>query len=171
MQPTTVAAVQRTSFEDMNCSVAQCLEVVGEWWSLLIVRDAFLGVRRFDDFQARLGISRNILNQRLRKLVENGVLDRVPYQDNPPRSEYRLTDKGRDLWHVLTAMRQWGDRWAAPDGPPLNMRHSGCGRVVKAVPACSHCGEPLSLRSVTFEPGPGAAEADYDRTRLEGVSR
>ena len=77
--------MQRTSFEDMNCSVAQCLEVVGEWWSLLIVRDAFLGVRRFDDFQARLGISRNILNQRLTKLVDNGVLDRVPYQDNPPR--------------------------------------------------------------------------------------
>ena len=170
MQPTILTVVQRTSFEDMNCSVAQCLEVVGEWWSLLIVRDAFLGVRRFDDFQARLGISRNILNQRLRKLVDDGVLDRVPYQDNPPRSEYRLTEKGRDLWHVLTAMRQWGDRWAAPDGPPLKMRHSGCGSVVKALPVCSHCGEPLSLRSVTFEPGPGAADADYDRTRLQGVS-
>ena len=80
--------VQRVSFEDMNCSVAQCLEVVGEWWSLLIVRDAFLGVRRFDDFQARLGISRNILNQRLKRLVDSGVLERVPYRDNPPRSEY-----------------------------------------------------------------------------------
>ena len=114
--------MRRTSFEDMNCSVAQCLEVVGEWWSLLIVRDAFLGVRRFDDFQARLGISRNILNQRLNHLVDNGVLERLPYQDNPPRSEYRLTDKGRGLWHVVTAMRQWGDRWAArrtaaPDAP------------------------------------------------------
>ena len=75
------------SFEDMNCSVAQCLEVVGEWWSLLIVRDAFLGVRRFDDFQARLGISRNILNQRLKRLVDSRVLERVPYQDNPPQSE------------------------------------------------------------------------------------
>ena len=84
MQLTTVDVVQRTSFEDMNCSVAQCLEVVGEWWSLLIVRDAFFGVRRFDDFQARLGISRNILNQRLTKLVDDGVLERVPYQDNPP---------------------------------------------------------------------------------------
>ena len=116
--------MQRTSFEDMNCSVAQCLEVVGEWWSMLIVRDAFLGVRRFDDFQARLGISRNILNDRLTKLVDDGVLERVPYQDNPPRAKYRLTEKGRDLWHVLTAMRQWGDRWAAPDGPPLKMRHT-----------------------------------------------
>ena len=77
------------------------------------------------------GISRNILNQRLTKLVDDGVLERVPYQDNPPRVEYRLTEKGRDLWHVLTAMRQWGDRWAAPDGPPLKMRHTTCGRVVE----------------------------------------
>jgi DNA-binding HxlR family transcriptional regulator len=163
--------VQRVSFEDMNCSVAQCLEVVGEWWSLLIVRDAFLGVRRFDDFQARLGISRNILNQRLRRLGEGGVLERVPYQDNPPRSEYQLTEKGRDLWHVLTAMRQWGDRWAAPAGPPLMMRHSTCGCVVNAVAVCSQCGEPLDLRSVTFEPGPGAVDADYERTLLEGYTR
>ena len=85
---------------------------------------------------------RNIRNQRLTTLVADGILERVPYQDNPPRSSYRLTEKGRDLWHVLTAMRQWGDRWAAPDGPPLKMRHATCGRVVKAVPMCSHCGEP-----------------------------
>jgi DNA-binding HxlR family transcriptional regulator len=97
----------------MTCSVAQCLEVVGGWWSLLIVRDAFLGVTRFDDFQARLGISRNILTQCLNRLVDNGILKRLPYQDHPPRSEYRLTGKSRDLWHVVTAMRQWGDRWAA----------------------------------------------------------
>jgi DNA-binding HxlR family transcriptional regulator len=161
--------VQRTSFEDMRCSVAQCLDVVGEWWSLLIVRDAFLGVTRFDDFQARLGISRNILIQRLNRLVESGVLKRVPYQDRPPRSEYRLTDKGRDLWHVVTAMRQWGDRWAAPDGPPLETRHTACGHVTVAVPACSHCGEPLDARAVTAEPGPGAAEGDFDRTRLAAV--
>jgi DNA-binding HxlR family transcriptional regulator len=171
MQLTTLGQVQRTSFEDMNCSVAQSLEVVGDWWSLLIVRDAFFGVRRFDDFQARLGISRNILNQRLTKLVDEGVLERVPYQDNPPRASYRLTEKGRDLWHVLTAMRQWGDRWAAPKGQPLKMRHAACGRVVKAVAVCSHCGEPLSPRSLTFEPGPGSVEADYERTALEGVSR
>jgi DNA-binding HxlR family transcriptional regulator len=158
--------VQRASFEDMNCSVAQCLEVVGEWWSLLIVRDAFLGVRRFDDFQARLGISRNILNHRLNKLVENGVLERAPYQEHPPRSEYRLTDKGRDLWHVVTAMRQWGDRWAAPDGPPVKLRHTACGRIVNAVPVCSHCGERLNVRSVTAVPGPGATEGDFERTRL-----
>ena len=111
--------MDRKSFSDMHCSVAQCLEVVGEWWSLLIVRDAFLGVRRFDEFQSRLGISRNILNQRLARLVETGVLTKVPYSEHPPRSEYRLTDKGRDLWPVITTMRQWGDKHAAPHGPPL----------------------------------------------------
>jgi DNA-binding HxlR family transcriptional regulator len=158
--------VQRTSFEELNCSVAQCLEVVGEWWSLLIVRDAFLGVTRFDDFQARLGISRNILTQRLNHLVDNGVLDRVPYQDRPPRSEYRLTDKGRDLWHVVTAMRQWGDRWAAPAGPPLKIRHRACGHLTEVVPTCSSCGEVLDARSVTGIPGPGSTEADFVRTRL-----
>jgi DNA-binding HxlR family transcriptional regulator len=158
--------MQRASFQDVNCSVAQCLEVVGEWWSLLIVRDALFGVKRFDDFQARLGISRNTLNQRLTHLVDNGVLDRVPYQDNPPRSEYRLTDRGRDLWHVVTAMRQWGDRWAAPDGAPLKIRHVACGRIVSAVPVCSHCGERLNLRETTAIPGPGALEGDFDRTRV-----
>jgi DNA-binding HxlR family transcriptional regulator len=164
--------MQRTSFEDVNCSVAQCLEIVGEWWSLLIVRDAFLGVTRFEDLQARLGISRNILTQRLNRLVDKGVLKRVPYQDRPPRSEYRLTEKGRDLWHVVTAMRQWGDRWAAPSGPPLKIRHTACGRVVKAVPVCSHCGEPLDVRAVTAVPGPGASDDDFDRTRLaRGPSR
>jgi DNA-binding HxlR family transcriptional regulator len=166
MQPCILVLVQRTSFEEMNCSVAQCLEVVGEWWSLLIVRDAFLGVSRFDDFQARLGISRNILNHRLNRLVDNGIFERVPYQDHPPRAEYRLTEKGRDLWHVVMAMRQWGDRWAAPEGPPLDVRHVACGQVVQAVPVCSHCGEPLDARSVTAEPGPGARPGDYDQTSL-----
>ena len=161
--------MQRTSFEDMTCSVAQTLDVVGEWWSLLIVRDALLGVTRFDDFQVRLGISRNILTRRLNHLVEGGILKRVPYQDHPPRSEYRLTEKGRDLWHVVTAMRQWGDRWAAPDGPPLQIRHSACGHIVTAVPACSSCGEPLDARSVTAIPGPGASDSDFDRTRLPAI--
>src|SRR5437667_11556808 len=106
--------MQRTSFRAMDCSVAQCLEVVGEWWSMLIVRDAFLGVTRFDDFQARLGISRNILNQRLGHLVRAGVLEKIAYQARPTRFDYKLTRKGRDLWPVLTALRQWGDRYAAP---------------------------------------------------------
>jgi DNA-binding HxlR family transcriptional regulator len=164
-------AVQRTSFEDVNCSIAQCLEVVGEWWTLLIVRDAFLGVRRFDDFRARLGISSNILNQRLTHLVDHGVLERRAYQDSPPRSEYVLTDKGRDLWPVVTAIRQWGDKWAAPNGPPVRMRHKSCGRVVQAIAVCSHCGEPLDIRSVTTEPGRGAKKGDFDRTRITGPTQ
>jgi DNA-binding HxlR family transcriptional regulator len=158
--------VQRTSFEDMTCSVAKCLDVVGEWWSLLIIRDAFLGVTRFDDFQARLGISRNILTQRLNRLVEHEVLKRVAYSEHPPRSEYRLTAKGRDLWLVVTAMRQWGDTWAAPDGPPVQTRHIACGHVVTAVPTCSHCGEPLDVRAVIAVPGPGGSEAAFEHTRL-----
>jgi DNA-binding HxlR family transcriptional regulator len=158
MQPTILNLVERKSFADMHCSVAQCLEVVGEWWSILILRDAFLGVTRFDDFQARLGASRNVLNRRLAHLVKAGVLEKVPYSDHPPRFDYRLTDKGRDLWPVLTAMRQWGDRYAAPGGPPLEVIHRGCGKVTHAVMVCSACGEPLGARDVLAAPGPGAVE-------------
>lgn len=158
MQPTSVEGVERKSFAGMACSVAQCLEVVGEWWSMLIVRDAFLGVTHFDDFRERLGISRNILNQRLSTLVGAGVLSKNLYSEHPPRYDYRLTAKGWDLWPVLTAMRQWGDRYAAPEGPPLQVRHKSCGNVVDAVMVCSSCGEPLHARDVRAEPGPGAVE-------------
>jgi DNA-binding HxlR family transcriptional regulator len=158
--------VRRKSFETMNCSVAQCLEVVGEWWSMLIIRDAFLGVCRFDDFQARLGISRNILNQRLTSLVDAGVLTRVPYQERPSRHEYRLTAKGRDLWPVLTTMREWGDRWAAPGGAPLDLVHERCGAVMHLHHTCSACGEPVDASSARAQPGPGARPGDFTRTAL-----
>jgi DNA-binding HxlR family transcriptional regulator len=151
--------VERKSFADMHCSVAQCLEVVGEWWSMLILRDAFLGVSRFDRFQERLGISRNVLNQRLNHLVEAGVLAKVLYSDHPPRYDYRLTEKGRDLWPVLTAMRQWGDRYAAPEGPPLEVVHRACGHVAEAVMTCSVCGAPVGARDFRVVAGPGAVEA------------
>ncbi len=139
----------------MHCSVAQCLEVVGEWWSMLILRDAFLGVTRFDQFQQRLGISRNILAQRLGRLVDEAVLEKHAYSQHPPRYDYRLTDKGRDLWPVLNAMRQWGDTYAAPDGPPLQVVHRSCGEVSRAVLTCSACGEQMSARDVRAVPGPG----------------
>ncbi|MDE3206804.1 MAG: helix-turn-helix transcriptional regulator [Acidobacteriota bacterium] len=151
--------MERKSFADMHCSVAQCLEVVGEWWSMLIVRDAFMGVTRFDRFQERLGISRNVLNQRLGRLVDEGILDKVPYSEHPPRYDYRLTAKGRDLWPVLTAMRQWGDRYAAPDGPPVRIVHRGCGKVSQAVMVCSNCGERLTARDVRAVPGRGDRDA------------
>ncbi len=157
--------MERKSFADMHCSVAQCLEVVGEWWTMLIVRDAFMGVTRFDEFQERLGISRNILNQRLNHLVETGVLERVRYSEHPPRHEYRLTDRGRDLWPVLTALRQWGDKYAAPDGPPLRVIHKDCGQVADAVMVCSACGEPIEAGHVRAEPGPGAVEDLVGRSR------
>jgi DNA-binding HxlR family transcriptional regulator len=142
----------------MACSVAQCLEAVGEWWSMLIVRDAFFGVTRFDDFQQRLGIARNVLTQRLDSLVDRGILDRVAYQHHPVRYDYRLTDKGRDLWPVLTAMLQWGDRWAAPSGPPVQLVHRSCGHLTTLVPTCSHCGQEMDRPSIRLVAGPGAKE-------------
>jgi DNA-binding HxlR family transcriptional regulator len=140
--------MRRTSFAGMNCSVAQTLEVVGEWWTLLVVRDAFLGVRRFEEFQRRLGVSRNVLAERLEKLVRYGILDPVRYQDHPPRHEYRLTDKGRDLYPVIVSLRQWGDRWAQDGPPPVVVEHTQCGQVTEAILTCSHCGGELTARNV-----------------------
>jgi len=148
--------MQHKSFETMNCSIAQTLEVVGEWWSVLIVRDAFLGVTRFDDFHQRLGISRNILTSRLEHLVERGILEKSAYQEHPVRFDYHLTEKGRDLWVVLAAMRQWGDRWEAPDGPPVVMQHDTCGHIGPFVPICEGCGEPLTRAELIPLAGPGA---------------
>jgi DNA-binding HxlR family transcriptional regulator len=149
--------MERKSFAAMHCSVAQCLEIVGEWWSMLIIRDAFLGVTRFDQFQERLGISRNVLHHRLTRLVDAGVLAKVPYSHHP-RFDYRLTDKGRDLWPVLTAMRQWGDDHAAPGGAPLELVHRSCGEVTRAEMVCSGCGERLGPRDVRAVAGSGAVE-------------
>ncbi|MET9198790.1 helix-turn-helix domain-containing protein [Gordonia sp. NPDC003585] len=148
--------MRRASFADMNCSVAQSLEIIGEWWTLLIVRDAFFGVTRFDAFSERLGIARNVLTQRLETLVEHGVLTKEPYQDKPVRYDYRLTEKGRDLWTVLTALRQWGDKWAAPDGAPVVATHRDCGQVTTIEPVCSECGEPVTRASLSLHQGPGA---------------
>lgn len=156
MQPTIVWLMERKSFGDMSCSVAQCLEVIGEWWTMLIVRDAFLGVQRFDEFQSRLGIARNVLTQRLAKLVDAGVLERRAYQEKPVRHAYVLTDKGRDLWPVLNAMRQWGDRHHAPGGPPVELVHRACGHTADMVVACAHCGEPVGPRDVRAHHGRGA---------------
>jgi DNA-binding HxlR family transcriptional regulator len=156
MQPTNVGRVQRKSFADLNCSIAQALEVVGEWWTMLIVRDCFFGITRFEDFHERLGISRNVLTDRLEHLVAHGVLVPVPYQEHPVRRDYRLTDKGRDLWLVLTALRQWGDRWEAEEGPPVILEHKTCGHETNAVAICSACAAPLEVRELRLRPGPGA---------------
>jgi DNA-binding HxlR family transcriptional regulator len=165
MQPAILVGVQRKSFAGLNCSIAQCLEVVGERWTLLIVRDLLLGVTRFDVFESRLGIARNVLTQRLGYLQEHGIVVREPYQQNPVRYDYRLTRRGLDLGRVVTAMREWGDRWAAPDGPPVLLIHDPCGHAATLVPTCSHCGERVRRDEVHHVPGPGA----NDSNRLPGT--
>jgi DNA-binding HxlR family transcriptional regulator len=141
--------VKRTPFSDWPCSIARTVDLVGDWWTPLVLREAFLGVRRFDDFQRSLGIGRNILTQRLHRLVEEGMLERRPYQERPLRHEYVLTEKGRDFYPVLASMMRWGDRWLAGDeGPPVRLRHKPCGHEMHAEVVCSHCREPLALRDV-----------------------
>ena len=143
----------------MHCSVAQSLEVIGEWWTLLILRDAFLGVTRFDDFTARLGISRNVLTARLDTLVDHDVLTRVPYDEARGRYHYRLTDKGRALLPVVTAIRQWGDEWIlGEDHAPIVVEHTTCGHVSKGVLTCDHCHEELTTANVRARRGPGATD-------------
>ncbi len=153
--------MKRTSFSGMSCSIAQTLEVVGEWWTLLILRDSFLGVTRFDEWQRRLGIARNVLSARLDALVEAGVLERRRYQEHPPRDEYVLTRKGTDLAPVLDAMRVWGDRYAAPDGAPALLVHDDCGEVTAPVAHCARCGERLRRGHVHLEAGPGSADPEF----------
>lgn len=150
--------MRRASFSDMNCSIAQSLEVIGEWWTMLILRDCFLGIRRFDDFVDRLGIARNVLTNRLDTLVQAGVLQRTPYDEARGRYDYTLTDKGRALWPVLTALRQWGDEWVLGTGnEPLQLEHRTCGHVATIQPTCSHCGEIVEARAVRAVAGPGAS--------------
>lgn len=151
--------MKRGSFEEMHCSVAQALEQVGEWWSLLIVRDVQMGARRFDEIQGRLGISRNTLTQRLKGLTEHGILEKVERDDGG--TEYLLTEKGIELWPVIDALRQWGDRHAAPDGPPIEIVHTGkrgCGHRTNPVLCCSECGEQVDARAIRPVPGPGEVE-------------
>jgi DNA-binding HxlR family transcriptional regulator len=140
---------------DMQCSVARALAVVGDRWTLLLLRDCFLGVRRFEQFQADLGTTRHRLADRLRKLVAHGILERVPYQERPPRFEYRLTEKGRDLYPVVVSLTRWGDRWmAGRDGPPVELVHRGCGRKVTPTLHCPACGEPVGARDMVARPRP-----------------
>lgn len=142
--------------ENLPCSIARSLSVVGDRWTLLVLRECFLGVRRFEDFQAHLGMARHRLADRLNRLVEHGVLQKVQYQDKPPRHEYRLTEKGRDLYPVLLSLVRWGDRWMDEGrGPPVVYRHNSCGQMTQPGQNCSHCGAELKPREVTPMAGPG----------------
>ncbi|MCW5748446.1 MAG: helix-turn-helix transcriptional regulator [Alphaproteobacteria bacterium] len=151
------------------CSVARTVAVIGDRWTLLVLRDCFLRVRRFEDFQARLGITRHVLADRLRKLVKQGVLRRVAYQQRPRRHEYRLTAKGLDLYPVLMAIVHWGDvHLAGKRGRPLLHVHRSCGHAFDPLTVCSACGEPVDPRAVHVQAGPGAARAD--RARLAALA-
>ena len=142
------------------CAVARTLAVVGDRWTLLILRDAFMGTRRFEDFQRQLGVSRHRLSDRLNKLVEAEIFRREPYQQRPLRHEYRLTRKGLALYPVMMELAQWGNEWADDgNGPPVVYQHRRCGHIVRPVMSCSECGERLQPGEVTPMIGPGLVAA------------
>lgn len=148
--------VRRRSFADVNCPVAQAMEVIGDPWSMLIVRDALFGLRRFEQFRERLDIPRNTLASRLDHLCTHGVLRRERYQEQPERFEYRLTDKGRALGPVLVTLVRWGDEWSELPEPPVVMVERGTERVLDPVLADRETGELLEDLDYRPAPGPGA---------------
>jgi DNA-binding HxlR family transcriptional regulator len=156
------------TYEGQRCSIAKALELLGERWTLLVIREAFLGTRRFEAFAEHLDIARNVLTARLSRLVEEGVLDRVRYQERPERFEYRLTEKGIDLWPVTVALMHWGDRhYPAEGGSPRVIRHRDCGGELTRHLTCARCGAELGPRDVMTESGPGARG---ERARPPGAS-
>jgi DNA-binding HxlR family transcriptional regulator len=162
------------SVKSMNCSVARTLSVVGERWTMLLLREAFLGRHRFDEFQQGTGIARNILSSRLRDLVRDGILDRVRSDGDNGRIEYQLTKKGLDLYPVLIAMMRWGDTWLSDEsGPPMTLIHRSCGAKTSIDMVCSQCGaqvtarEMVALPRVARQPRPPRA----DRTDRPRASR
>jgi len=151
-----VAAVPDLSHRFEAESVGRALELVGERWTLLILREAFFGVRRFGQLARNLSIPRPTLSSRLRMLVDVGLLERVPYSLEPERYEYRLTDAGRDLFGAIVVLMRWGDEHLPnPSGPPIVLRHDTCGEIAEPRLTCTHCGEEITARNVTPEAGPG----------------
>jgi DNA-binding HxlR family transcriptional regulator len=146
------------------------MEQIGERWTILILRDAFYGVRRFDDFQASLGVARNILTTRLNHLVDGGIMRKDRYQDNPPRYEYRLTEKGRDLIPVITTMLAWGNRWES-DTDPIALIHKDCDHTMHAVAVCSECGERVTAHNLTIDPIPRIVRERVIESRSVDVNR
>lgn len=152
--------MRNTSFAGFHCSLAQSLEVMGDWWSPLILRDLYLGLDRFDQLVIDLGISRNLLTNRLETMLDAGLIARTPYQDNPMRYRYTLSEAGRELLPILMALTAWGDRWVTPEGgPPIQFTHTTCGHRTTPTVACSECGEPLDTSHVMPTPGPGGRTA------------
>jgi DNA-binding HxlR family transcriptional regulator len=146
------------AFSNQNCAIARTLAFLGERWTVLVLRELFLGRRRFEEMQEELGIASNVLSARLSTLREEGIVERHPYSTHPGRYEYRLTEKGRELQPVLLAMLAWGDRYKV-DAPPIDTVHADCGHAMHAVPHCSRCGGELTTRNVRPRLGPGASAA------------
>jgi DNA-binding HxlR family transcriptional regulator len=147
----------RKRFRDANCSVAQALERVGDWWTMLIVRDAFNGVTAFSDFQTRLGVAKNILSNRLSQLVKDGIFERVPAKPGVERYEYRLTEKGRDLMPVLLALMQWGDKWVFEcDRQPVQVLDARDRKPIQRLAVLASDGRALAQDELRLRPGPGA---------------
>ena len=145
-----VTVVRWSEIGGQRCSVARALSVVGDTWTMLVLREAFMRTRRFDDFQRRTGAPRPILSDRLRQLVDNEILERRPYGNHPDRYEYRLTEKGLELYPALVALMQWGDRWMPVEGgPPVRLQHRNCGHEVHPELACPDCGEWIDARDMT----------------------
>lgn len=151
--------MQHKTLDNLGCPLARSLDQMGEWWSILILREAFMGIRRFDDFQTRLGIAPNILTRRLKALVDGGVLERRPYQDRPQRFEYCLTAKGRDFQSVILALVAWGNRWLAPEGVAVQPVDRRTGEEVEPVLIDGRTGNRLGWGDVRIMPGPAAGEA------------
>jgi DNA-binding HxlR family transcriptional regulator len=147
-------------YDTANCSIAAALSIVGYKWTFLVLREAFNGVRRFDDMQGRTGMPRQVLSSRLSRLVEEGILRKVPYREAGQRArvEYRLTDKGVELFPVIVALMAWGDKYSAPDGPPVELTHRDCGAPVELQLACTDGHVLASARDITPHPGPGARQ-------------
>lgn len=149
--------MQRTSVAHLPCSIARAVDVLGDQWTVLIIRDVFYGRRRFDDLASSLPIARNVLSRRLADLVDDGILARRRYSERPPRDEYRLTERGRDLFGVVTALMAWGDRWltAADEQDPVTLLHLPCGHEATPAVVCDACGQPLRARDVRVRPNLG----------------
>ncbi|MFW2001751.1 winged helix-turn-helix transcriptional regulator [Acinetobacter ursingii] len=140
---------------EQPCSIARTLSIMGDRWTMLILRNCFLGTRRFDDFQSHLGVTRHVLSERLKRLVEHDILVKTPYVDRQERFEYRLTEKGMELYPVLLSMANWADKWMDDGaGAPMLYHHKNCGKIFQPILTCSECGEEIQAKQVLAKPSP-----------------
>lgn len=146
--------MQRTKFDHMNCSIARTINIIGEWWTPLILRDVFYGVRRFDLLRRQLGISRKVLTDRLNTLVENKILDRVQYQQHPQRFEYQLTEQGKELFPIIVLLMTWGNKWVYENSePPLQLADRETGEVLRPLLISATNGQEIRYENAQFQPG------------------